>query len=320
MSVPDMPFHSGEIAVQTRTGFVEEVSSRSHFIRNYMPDQHRKFFEKLPFVFLGVLDVHGRPWAIPVWSDVPFAFSVDPACLQIDAPLPFKELLSLDLTDGAKIGVLGIELTTRRRNRVNGTLVKSDLTGLTLKVDQSFGNCPRYIQQRKLTLADPSEVVVTEHSTFLLQRGRDVVNTADTFFIASRSVALDDDPSNGVDVSHRGGRPGFIHAGEDGLLTFPDFAGNRYFNTLGNIEEDGRVGLCFPDWNTGGLLLITGRATIIWDPERVGHFEGAERLVEVRVEDSLLTKHTFAVKGDLIEASPVLDSTGTWLEAQGGSR
>ena len=38
-----------------------------------------------------------------------------------------------------------------------------------------------------------------------------------------------------VDVSHRGGKAGFVRIGEDGVMTMPDFAGNLFFATLGNF-------------------------------------------------------------------------------------
>ena len=34
----------------------------------------------------------------------------------------------------------------RRRNRVNSTVVRRDGNRVFLQVDQSFGNCPKYIQ------------------------------------------------------------------------------------------------------------------------------------------------------------------------------
>ena len=56
----------------------------------------------------------------------------------------------------------------------------------------------------------------------------------DTFFVASYADDGDDAARRGVDVSHRGGRPGFVQVDGD-VLTIPDFAGNFHFNTLGNL-------------------------------------------------------------------------------------
>jgi hypothetical protein len=43
---------------------------------------------------------------------------------------------------GARIALLGIELPTRRRNRMNGVVVDLDVSGFVVRVEQSFGNCP----------------------------------------------------------------------------------------------------------------------------------------------------------------------------------
>ena len=54
------------------------------------------------------------------------------------------------------------------------------------------------------------------------------------------------------------------------------------FNTLGNLAADPRAGLLLVDFEGGGTLQLTGRATIEWDPAALGEFPGAERLVELR--------------------------------------
>lgn len=318
MTKADTPFHPGEIAVQTRAGVAEEVATmvRSGFIRDHMPDQHRLFFEQLPFVILGLLDREGRPWALPVWGKPSFLHSPDPKSLRLETEIPFAETLGLDLAKGAKVGLLGIELHSRRRNRMNGTIADSDAAGLTLRVDQSFGNCPQYIQKRTLLFGDGLGTAAAERSATLSPDARTLIEEADTFFIASRTADLGEDPRSGVDASHRGGRPGFVRVSRDGLLTFPDFAGNRFFNTLGNIEADGRVGLCFLNWTTGDLLLATGRATVTWDATRVTAFHGAQRLVDVRIEENLFARRVFAVEDAPAEPWPNLTETGTWREAE----
>ncbi|MEP6337305.1 MAG: pyridoxamine 5'-phosphate oxidase family protein, partial [Anderseniella sp.] len=140
----------------------------------------------------------------------------------------------------------------------------------------------------------------------------ELIRQADTFYISSRTSELSDQPNSGVDVSHRGGRPGFVRVGEDGVLSFPDFSGNRIFNTLGNIADDGRVGMAFPGFASGDLLLLTGRARIIWDGERLEGFEGAQRLVDVEVDEIVLARSALPLAGSLIEQSPKLARTGIW--------
>src|SRR5882762_9985897 len=99
----------------------------------------------------------------------------------------------------------------------------------------------------------------------------------DTFFIASRSAQLDEvESSQGLDVSHRGGRAGFVRVVSQNELCFPDFSGNLLFNTLGNLEVDARAGLLFIDFQSGGMLHIIGRAKISSDVPETMRSAGVE--------------------------------------------
>ena len=81
----------------------------------------------------------------------------------------------------------------------------------------------------------------------------------------------------GVDISHRGGGPGFVRVEGNGL-TIPDFQGNRYYNTLGNLLGEPRASLLFIDFETGDLLQLQGMVTIDWSAAATKFVEGAERL------------------------------------------
>ena len=118
---------------------------------------------------------------------------------------------------------------------------------------------------------------------------------SDTLFIASQFSEGDDDWSHGVDVSHRGGKPGFVIVAHESLLLFPDYAGNCMFSTLGNIQVDSRCGLLFIDFDTGNALQLTGEAEILWEPEHVCRFPGAERVVSFQVEEKIHVEHALPV-------------------------
>lgn len=194
--------------------------------------------------------------------------------------------LGLNRSPGASIGLLGIDLTSRRRNRLNGRILHASPGAMTIKVDQSYGNCPQYIQPRLLPpVQDTVTAVGRRRGSLTDPEVRRILEAADTFFIASRVAGPLDGGSAGIDASHRGGRPGFLGIHGNGTLSFPDFAGNRFFNTLGNIESDGRVGLFVPDFDTGEAIVLTGRASIDWDPGRIRLFEGAERVVDVTPDE-----------------------------------
>jgi predicted pyridoxine 5'-phosphate oxidase superfamily flavin-nucleotide-binding protein len=193
---------------------------------------------------------------------------------------------------GADLGLLGIEPATRRRNRMNGTVVVLDEAGFEVRVDQSFGNCPQYIQARSPRWVERAPAEPVELGPRLDAAAGRLIARADTLFIASAA------PGAGADVSHRGGRPGFIHVEIDQdrtVLTFPDFRGNFFFNTLGNLVAHPKAGLLFVDYATGDVLQVTGRATIVASGPEVEAFAGAQRMVRIEVDAGVWWAQVHAV-------------------------
>ena len=311
------PYHPGEQAAQEMAGTrLQAERLGRHMIRAEMPDQHRIFFEQLPYLFIGSLDVQGRPWAAMLSGEPGFARSPDPATLTIRArPVPAVAPVS----PGAQVGLLGIELHTRRRNRLNGHVTGAGASGITIAVDQSFGNCPQYIQARD---AEPIEAQTSTpaprpEGALLSDRAAALVAAADTFFIATASARPDaEDPRQGVDLSHRGGNPGFVLvANRDGrtVLVAPDFRGNNMFNTFGNLAVNPRAGLLFPDFATGALLALTGTAQVLWDDPAIAQFQGAKRLLSFAVDEGLLLESAMPFRWSVPEPAPQLVRTGRWL-------
>lgn len=320
------PFHPGEWAVQARVGVQERLAvSGRRVIRGIMPDQHRDFFALLPFVVVGSLDRQGRPWASILSGHPGFLQSPDPRTLMVSARPAYGDPLGANLAAGAPIALLGIQLETRRRNRMNGTVSEWSPGRFAVTVGQSFGNCPQYIQARHPTfVADPDSVgslrPVQAEGRILSPRAAALVAAADTFFIATRSAQAEGgEPADGVDVSHRGGRPGFVRVVEEGgqtVLTAPDFLGNFYFNTFGNIEADPRAGLVFVDFDTGGVLQLSGRAEVVWDGPEVAAFAGAERLLRFQLEEGAWIGNAVPLRWSAPEQASQLAATGTWAEVE----
>jgi hypothetical protein len=117
-------------------------------------------------------------------------------------------------------------------------------------------------------------------------------------------------------VSHRGGRPGFIGLAGDGALVIPDYMGNRFFNTLGNLVVNPRAGLLFLDFARGDLLQITGRTEIVWDGPQVQAFKGAERLWRVLPAHGRWLRGALPLRFEFGDLSPNNLVTGTWADAQ----
>ena len=187
------PFHPGELAAQARAGVRERMAPAGRrAIRGIMPDQHRDFFAMLPFIVVGSLDRQGRPWASILSGRPGFLHSPDPRTLTVAARPAFGDPLGDNLAVGSPVGLLGIQLETRRRNRMNGTVTEWADGRFAVTVGQSFGNCPQYIQARRPSfVAEPDSLgearPVHAEGPVLSSRAAALVVAADTFFIATRS-------------------------------------------------------------------------------------------------------------------------------------
>lgn len=323
MGAPGSPFHAGELAIQQRVGMRERIAGASAAaIRDHMPDQHRQFFAELPFFFIGAVDEAGQPWATMLAAEPGFIGTPDARTLDIAGGLLAGDPLRGRLRAGDHVGGLGLAPATRRRNRVNGVIAAIDDGGMRIAVAQSFGNCPQYIQHRQHHAAPDvgaagGEPRVLRGAT-LGDEDRSLIARADTFFIASAYLDADAGDARGVDVSHRGGRPGFVRVDDERTLTSPDFRGNFVFNTMGNLLRQARAGLLFIDFERGDLLHLAVEAEIIWDGPQVEAFVGAERLLRFHVREVVRNVGALPFRWSAPQPAAQIARTGSWPEVLGG--
>lgn len=234
-------------------------------IRPALTEQHRAFFAGLPTLVVGTV-VDGQPWATIIAGVVRV-----PTETRLVVEGTFAEGDPAAPVVGGDVGLLGIELATRRRNRVNGRVVRLDASGFEVEVVQAFGNCPQYIRPRAgLPVAGAVSELTTDVAAADLA-------AADTCFVASWSG------EGGADVSHRGGPPGFLRRDGDRIWV-PDYPGNNLFMTFGNLVAHPRAGLAIPDFTRGGVVQLAGRAEVVWGPER-GWWLHVEQLRGAGTED-----------------------------------
>ena len=299
-------FHADELTAQSRAG----VSTRSGGIRNFMLEQHRNFFAALPHIFLATSDAEGWPLATLLEGDPGFIDSPDPVTLHVRALPRSDDPAASTLRIDDDVGILGIELATRRRNRANGVIASLNASGFTVSVSQSFGNCPQYIQRRDMSRAQVAPGRLHAFDRLEDEDARTLIAKVDTFFVASRSRA-DAGAAGGADISHRGGRPGFVRV-EDDTLSIPDFRGNRFFNTLGNLIGEPRASLLFVDFASGDVLQLQGLVTIDWDAPAAKEYQGAERLWHFAIRRGWYRPRAAALRGTFVEYAPTTLRTGTW--------
>lgn len=310
MNIQPELFHAGELQAHALAG----TGTPAAAIRNFMPDQHRQFFALLPYMLLASTDEQGWPLATIVTGPRGFLSTPDAEHLQLAPDAHWQNESRQQFVPGKKIGMLGIDFSTRRRNRVNGVVQAIDEAGLRISVTQSFGNCPRYIQLRDVHEVDHGPALSAPRKfTELDAVARDLIKRADTLFVATTSDAQAGD-KGGPDISHRGGMPGFVRI-DGNTLTIPDFNGNRYFNTLGNMVQEPRAALLFIDFASGDLLHLQGRTEILWQSAEAAVLTGAERLWRFHIENGWYKSHAIPLRWSLREMAPTTARTGVWAEA-----
>ncbi|MEO1094817.1 MAG: pyridoxamine 5'-phosphate oxidase family protein [Cyanobacteria bacterium J06638_28] len=313
----ESPFHSGEQDVQTRMGVRDRIERQGRRImRDFLPDQHRDFYSRLPFLIVGMTDEQGYPWVSILTGSPGFVTSPDPHHLRMGTQPLFGSPIANHLQVGADIGILGILPENRRRNRSTGQISAVDDEGMTVAIAQTFGNCPQYIQTRAIEvlpeIAHPQQEKVIDQGDRLDAAAQNLIATSDTLFIATAYSAGKDSPTFGADASHRGGKPGFVRIEDDQTFSLPDFTGNFHFNTVGNILLNPKAGFLFIDFETRDLLYLTGHAEIIWDGDEVDAFLGAERFIRFQVAAWRRVKASLPLQFQFGEYSPMLQHSGSW--------
>lgn len=290
-------FHEGELAVQERAG-VRAQAARLGSAMLGAPDLNggmSHFLAERDFAVLSARDSDGRLWTSPLFSSPGFLEAHD-RLLRVRATPGLDDPLHA-IAEGEPIGLVAIEFATRRRLRVNGTVAEVGANGLTVSVEQAFGNCPKYIQARHLTHQDHAATSGARRSNALGEEDVALIAGADTFFLGTTH------PDRGIDASHRGGTPGFVRV-EGNRLWWPDYMGNNMFNSLGNLAVDTHAALLFVDFDTGASLQLSGTASVEWlAPGVSGDDGGTGRRVGFDVE-SVVSGSRLDLHGDAPAPSP----------------
>ena len=299
------PFHAGELEAQRLAGESTIAERNSAVIADSIIGGALPFLRQQKMVVLGTEGEGGQKWATPLFGTAGF---VNPDSAQL---LRFHrdQILSMDqdelwtqLYDGARVGMLAIELSTRRRLRVNGTVAARTDTEFVLAVKEAYPNCPKYIQRRVLTWNDGPAAGSNARAsvgTALSPEAVSILESTDTAFLASGH------PERGLDVSHRGGNPGFLTMVGANRFRVPDYPGNSLFNTFGNLLVDPQAGVTAVDFAQGRMLQMTGRAEIQWNqPDEAGLTAGTGRMWTFDVEHWRILPLPGTAQWEFLDASP----------------
>ena len=291
-------YHEGERALQERAGTRTMADKIGNAVHGKLTDDRREFLASLRFILAGGLDSAGRLWATARFGEPGFVHVIGEAALRIEGRAPVADPLAGALAPGAPIGLLAIELAARHRLRINGTIAASDDQGVTVSTAEVFGNCPKYIQRRTVRAVAASGAGGGTASRALGADARVMIEEADTFFLATRHA------ERGIDVSHRGGRPGFARVTSPRTLEWPDYSGNGMFLSLGNLALDPSAGILVVDFEGGRTLHLTGSAIVDWSPERAAGHAGAERVVVFELAEARELVAGSPLRFDYLDESP----------------
>lgn len=299
-------YHSGELAVQARAGVQAEAESLGKGIGASIKPAAQDFLQNQRLAIASTVG-SDRVWASALTGKPGFMHVVTEQIVRINAAIVPGDPLRENLLRQNDIGILAIDLATRRRLRLNGKAEVQPDGSIYVYTKQVYFNCPKYIQTRYLDDDRDRQPAVPqiETSESLNRKQQQWIDRADTFFIASFH------PQGGADTSHRGGYPGFVRVANHSQLVFPDYAGNNMFNTLGNISIHPQTGLLFIDFERGSTLQLTGRSAILWDTARMAEFAGAERLVQFEIDRILDISNAISLRWQFGKYSPFLSSSPT---------
>ncbi|KAL4794743.1 hypothetical protein BDV19DRAFT_389876 [Aspergillus venezuelensis] len=297
-------WHPGETTLHTKLGFSSAVETKWRSIEPQLREQHRVFHtSNLPFIPMTAVDEFGRPWAgIAAGNSGEKGFikgdKGDLRCLSVygrgwRGDPWFENLKGLaGLLEGDEEGNeeraltagLGIEFSTRRRNKFAGRVRGFEMVKdhgkeyvVDLEVNEAVGNCPKYINTRTLDPhpdTNPQLIYQVEHMNTGDRLPEDVTNmitSADTIFISTlykSSPATSSKFPSHAGMNARGGLPGFIRVNplNGRTIILPDYSGNRFMSSLGNIEASGVAGFTIVDFESGDVLYLTGTAKILIGP------------------------------------------------------
>jgi ferredoxin-NADP reductase len=208
---------------------------------------------------------------------------------------------------------LAIDLEEQTRVKLAGRMVKGVVVPgeterssvdvhVAVAIDETLGNCPKYLNRKAVWPHEAHPTLVSD-SLPLTPEAVDLIARADIFFLSSRHG------DESMDTNNRGGAPGFVrilgNSIDEGVaLVYPEYSGNRLLQTLGNLRSDPAIGITFPDFETGDVLYLTGRAVILIGPDAASVMPHAKVAVRIDIDAARLVQDGLFFRGRLLDPSP----------------
>lgn len=321
--------HNGILTVKQKRHTPKTLSdSIPYYIDRDMPPQHAEFFSHLAYLPIATVDNQGRPWVTILTT----ASNDDPSVgikltgnnqltinAYADTSDPFVNAILESNHQSNKpthlFAGVGIDFTNRRRNKIAGRIVNAayddnNALHLTLNSNEHLGNCPKYITERSLVAHKRTPENVFDDTAFksghLPDAAKTIIEQASTVFLATKHI--DGEQAAHMGVNHRGGAPGFVRillentiegngvSTSNTYLVLPDYSGNRFFQSLGNIQSDRLVGLVFPNFHDGALLYVTGEAENLYDDAAKALMPRITLLTKIKITGVVIIKQAMGLR------------------------
>jgi len=280
-----------------------------------------------PLLALGTLDDQDRPWTTIWGGDPGFGRPVAKNVIGVKTVVdrrfdPVVEALLggadegeivREEGDGRMVGGLTIDLESRMRVKLHGHMIAGAMEGngdgekgvakaqLVVSINKSVGNCPKYLNSKRIIPFTPKPRLVSD-SPKLPPEALALLEKADMFFMSSSDGAED------VDTNHRGGPAGFVRLisnDESGaVIVYPEYSGNRMYETLGNLKMNPLAGITVPDFDTGDVLYMTGKTEILISKEASSVLLRSNLAVKLTVTSARFVEKGLTFKGIPEESSP----------------
>ncbi len=256
-------YHEGEKLIQTKARERNEAEQNGRLITDKIIKGAINFIEQQPMAIVSSADDHANIWTSLLIGDYGFVSVLAQDKISFNKEKIYsdnKDIFFKNIINNDQIGILFIELKTRKRFRINGT-AKDLPNSIVIDVQEAYPNCPKYIQQRIFSIPEnfnKPEVIKTSGKELSNELQKWIISS-DTLFVGSQSS------DKNMDASHRGGYPGFVEILDDKTLKIPDYQGNSMYNTLGNFVQNPNSGILFIDFKKGKTLQLIGKSEIIFD-------------------------------------------------------
>ena len=282
---------------------------------------------RAPLLAVGALDDEGRPWTT-LWGGKPgFTRSLGQSVIGLrtmvdDRYDPVLPLLALPRDDIGElstrrpkpVSALSIDLATRTRVKLSGEVMAGAVeenaaseggstvaeAQVIIAVKSSLGNCPKYLNAKKISSAMPSPT--SSIDTFPLgEEALGLIAKADLFFITSHHHRT-------LGTNHRGGPSGFVRVLQNDpsavVLVYPEYSGNRFYQTLGNLKVNSKAGVVIPNFDSGDVLYFTCETEIVVGNTAVALLPKANLAVKLKLTAARLVPQGLALRAQGGEPSP----------------